>query len=242
MAAGILDLAVQMLLALLTIQSIELVAGALGATGIGIGSVITALGLVILFLIVFAYGIVFEMVWGGRTPGKRLMGLRVVREGGLPVTLTSSGIRNVLRFIDFGLIPLSPPIVLFGMPGFLSIFFSPSSKRIGDYAAGTLVIVEASGSPLGARSAVHSDDARVSALLPWIRNVDRVTAAEYRNLRRFVSRRSEMDLAAQASLGELLARPLLVRLELNLVIQYQLQFADVAAAIERCCAERYGLL
>ena len=93
------------------------------------------------------YG-VLEGLWG-RSLGKRLLGLRVIRDGGYPINLTSSAIRNVLRFLDLGVLP-APPLLLYGLPGLISIFLSPQYKRLGDWAAGTLVIVESGISPFNA--------------------------------------------------------------------------------------------
>src|SRR5215208_3915445 len=56
---------------------------------------------IVAFLLVFGYDVAFEVLGGGRTPGKRLTGLRVVRTAGGPVDLVSSSIRNVLRLLDF---------------------------------------------------------------------------------------------------------------------------------------------
>src|SRR5579862_5596233 len=188
-AAMLVDLTFQLLLVLLIVQVVNLCSDLVGAAGIGIGGIITGLGMVALFLIVFAYAILFEMLWGGRTPGKRLLGLRVIRDGGLPITFVSSTIRNVLRFLDFGIIPIAPPLVLFGLPGLLSIFFSPESKRIGDIAAGTIVIVETSGSPLECYSGDPVHGAWIETLLASIHHIERLKREEYLVLRRFAARR-----------------------------------------------------
>ncbi len=78
--------------------------------------------------------------------------------------------------------------------------------------------------------------------MPLIRNLDRMTPAEYRVLRRFTSRRHHFDLPVQAALGERLARPLLDKLEIPVQIIYQLQYADLLEAIERRYAEDRGIL
>jgi uncharacterized RDD family membrane protein YckC len=240
--ATVIDLVLQLFLLLLVGLAINLAARLGGRSGIGLGSILTALGLVVAFLVIFAYAIFFEMLWGGCTPGKRLLGLRVVRDGGYPITLVSSVIRNVLRFIDYGLVPISPPLVLFGLPGLLCIFFSPTYKRIGDYAAGTLVIVEAGVTPFAGKRSNAAPTPAVAALLPFVRNLDRMTPEEYRIVRRFTSRRDEMELVVQAAIGERLARPLMEKLEIQVPIMYQLQFADMLDAIERRYAEDRGIL
>jgi uncharacterized RDD family membrane protein YckC len=215
-----------------------------GADIFGVGNVITAGSSIAIYLILFAYPIAWEMGWGGRTPGKRLFGLRVIREGGYPINLMSSVLRNVLRLIDFGILQLSlsAMVILWGMPGLACIFFSPTYKRIGDYAGGTLVIVEEGYTPFGARDSKPVLTPGVAAFLPLVKNVDRLTADDYRLIRRFTSRREGMDLVVQASIGDRLARPLIAKLDMELTVAYQVQFADLLEAIERRYAEERGVL
>ena len=73
----------------------------------------------------------FEVLAGGRTPGKRWNGLRVVRTGGQPVGFVSSTIRNLLRVVD-----LLPGFYLVGI---VSILVTKRNQRVGDLAAGTIV-------------------------------------------------------------------------------------------------------
>ncbi|MCD6217636.1 RDD family protein [bacterium] len=84
------------------------------------------------FLVTFGYYIYLEYKWNGQTPGKRIMHIRVMRYGGLPVDLASSAIRNLMRIVD---------ILLFSFAiGFLILFLSKLSQRPGDFAAGTIVV------------------------------------------------------------------------------------------------------
>jgi uncharacterized RDD family membrane protein YckC len=89
---------------------------------------------IISYVIDWGYFMFFELTWNGRSPGKRLMNCRVIRDGGLPVNFTSSLIRNFLRPVDYLLSAL--------MVGFFIVFASPTYKRLGDIAAGTIVITE----------------------------------------------------------------------------------------------------
>lgn len=88
------------------------------------------------FTVYWGYFAVFETIWSGQTPGKRIMRLRVVREDGRPVRFFEVLVRNLLRL----------PIDLFPWPsyaiGVVSIVFSKHSKRIGDFVAGTVVVKE----------------------------------------------------------------------------------------------------
>jgi uncharacterized RDD family membrane protein YckC len=206
------------------------------------GSILAALGQIAIYLIMFAYALIFEAAWNGRTPGKRLFGLRVIREGGYPIHFLASAIRNLLRFIDFGILPLlGSGLTLFGLPGLVSIFLSPNYKRIGDYAAGTLVIVERGISPFD-DSAGTALEANVARMQGYVRNMDRLSVEEYRMLRRFVARRKQFEPAVQAALGERIARPLMEKLDIHAPIVFQIQYADLLEAMERCYAEERGVL
>jgi len=97
-----------------------------------LGEVGMGLFLLALFLGEWFYPVYFEVRRDGATPGKRRMGIRVVHDDGTPVTLGSSLLRNLVRFADF--LPLA-----YGF-GFVSMLFSPDFKRLGDHAAGTVVV------------------------------------------------------------------------------------------------------
>ncbi|WP_374378095.1 RDD family protein [Pseudomonas fluvialis] len=92
----------------------------------------TGLGLILTFLITWWYMVLFEVLNQGRTPGKYWMGLSVVHDDGTPVGWSASLLRNLLRFVD---------ILPFGYTlGLLSCLNHPAFKRLGDIAAGTLVV------------------------------------------------------------------------------------------------------
>src|SRR5262249_28371662 len=84
------------------------------------------------FLVFWGYDVAFEVLNSGRTPGKAMNGLRVVRESGAPVTFGTSAVRNVIRIID-----LLPGTYLVGIT---AILVTQRNQRVGDLAAGTLVI------------------------------------------------------------------------------------------------------
>lgn len=95
--------------------------------------VIALMGLISFFFF-WGYYIFFEMLWNGQSPGKSLAKLRVIRADGTPITLTESIVRNLVRLIDF--LP-----IYYGI-GVVSMFINNQSRRLGDLAAGTLVIRE----------------------------------------------------------------------------------------------------
>lgn len=102
------------------------------------GATSFVLGLLIggLLLLVPLYFIAFLQLWGGQTPGKRMIGIRVVSAGGAPATLGAYVLRSLLWPIDA---LLFVPLPL----GLLLIAVTPRCRRLGDFAAGTLVISDA---------------------------------------------------------------------------------------------------
>ncbi len=93
---------------------------------------IIAIFSLIAFAMLWGYYIFFEMLWNGQSPGKRWVGLRVIRADGTPITLAESLVRNLVRLIDF--LP-----VYYGI-GVVTMFINEQSRRLGDLAAGTLVV------------------------------------------------------------------------------------------------------
>lgn len=85
-----------------------------------------------LFVIQFGYFLFFEIILNGQTPGKRLFRLRVVKDNARPLSPLDSAVRNIVRVIDF--FP-----AFYGI-GILIMFFNARAKRLGDFAAGTIVV------------------------------------------------------------------------------------------------------
>ncbi len=105
----------------------------------GLGS---ALMFLAVFALTWAYFLLFEWLWRGQTPGKRLLGIRVIRWRGTAVSFWQSAVRNILRFVDAPLIPG------FYWLGFAVAACNRESRRLGDLAAGTLVVhVDRRGRP-----------------------------------------------------------------------------------------------
>lgn len=106
----------------------------------GLGGALVILGV---FALNWGYFLLFEWLWGGQTPGKRLLGIRVIRWRGTAVSFWQSAVRNILRFVDAPLIPG------FYFLGFAVAACDRQSRRLGDLAADTLVVhVERRGRPL----------------------------------------------------------------------------------------------
>jgi hypothetical protein len=136
--------------------------------------------IVLVFADIFVYDVAFEVLDSGRTPGKRACRLRVVRSGGQPVGFISSLIRNVLRLIDF-----LPSAYLLGA---IAIVVSKHGQRLGDLAAGTLVVRERDPRKEGAGWASWSRATVPEAdVVGW--DVSAVTPAEIAAIQAFIDRR-----------------------------------------------------
>ncbi len=129
LAAGLFDLLVLFFLLLLLSAAYSALA-AFGAVARGWG---TAVLILAWFLAFWGYFALFEALAGGRTLGKRRVGIRVVMDTGHPVTFQAALIRNLVRIVDVQ--PLGAYVV-----GLLFVFFHPHHKRLGDLVAGTVVV------------------------------------------------------------------------------------------------------
>jgi uncharacterized RDD family membrane protein YckC len=137
----------------------------------------------------FLYDVAFE-VWGaGRTPGKRWSGLRVVMAGGQPIGLGSSAVRTLLRIVDqWGTLAIA---------GTISILATRRNQRLGDLAAGTIVIRE--------RRAAVSEPPTTAATTAAGVDVTAVSPAELAAIRDFLARRDSLHGNARSRVAQALA-------------------------------------
>ncbi|HZS58604.1 MAG TPA: stage II sporulation protein M [Gemmatimonadaceae bacterium] len=143
-------------------------------------SIIAALWVLFSFALIWGYYVLFEGLWDGQTPGKRMIGLRVVRDGGFSINFAASAIRNVVRAID------AQPGVVYAV-GIVSAIISPRGKRLGDYAAGTIVVRErAITERVSSFPAAPAGAAAVAA-------TTQLTDDEFALLDRYEQRRTSLD-------------------------------------------------
>ena len=136
-----------------------------------------ALSFLLFFALEWLYPVAFELGAKAATPGKRALGLAVVMDTGLPVTPAASITRNLLRAADF-----LPSMYAFGL---LSMLLRADFKRLGDLAAGTLVVHVSMGAPpvvtlppAPARAPEVALTARAqAAIVAWAGRVTRLTDA-----------------------------------------------------------------
>lgn len=99
-----------------------------------VGGLVLAIYALLNFIVIWGYYVIFELTWNGQTPGKRRAKLRVVRVNGNPAGFLDVIIRNLMRMVDF--LPTG-----YGL-GLVVMFLNSHGRRLGDYAAGTLVVKE----------------------------------------------------------------------------------------------------
>ncbi|MBW4466871.1 MAG: RDD family protein [Pegethrix bostrychoides GSE-TBD4-15B] len=140
------------------------------------------------------YFVVFETIWQGQSPGKRLAQIRVIRDNGQPVRLSQSALRALLRPVDD-----------FLFIGMFLISLSQQEKRLGDWLAGTLVVREAR--PQAQRPATLSDVAQtLAAELPSLTDLSQLQPDDFAVVSEYLQRRQAMSSQARRELSLKLAR------------------------------------
>jgi uncharacterized RDD family membrane protein YckC len=200
--AVFIDMAIQFTVAVVALLLLAWLGSALpnGASGAKTGvahdfdKVGTAIVVAVLvfasFLLFFGYFILFEWRFEGRTPGKRLLGIRVVRDGGFPLDFTAAMVRNVVRILEVAL-------------GFYAIsavcmLLSPLNRRLGDLAAGTIVVRE------GRFERAHAAPSRATLISRSDDGHD-LTDPQRELIRRYVDRRAGLSATARASVAAQIA-------------------------------------
>lgn len=178
-------------IALLIVALIVSLALALG-TSAGVGVYLVAV-----FVLQWGYGAGFEGLNNGQTPGKWVMGLRVVSDRGTPIVGAQAILRNLTWAFE-GLLPFAY------LPALAAMVLGSKFQRLGDLAAGTMVVVEARP-PRGSVAKVV--DKEVDAVLPWL--PPRIDAGPElaRALADYVKGRSRFSRERREEMAGYLARP-----------------------------------
>jgi uncharacterized RDD family membrane protein YckC len=170
---------------------------------------LTWVGQLVALLSVFVTGWGWDVAWetfaGGRTPGKRLAGIRVVRADGGPPGLLDSLVRNVLRAVE---LPLGYA------PAILAVALGPRQQRLGDLVAGTLVVRQKRFDL--SRYDLAAGGAAALQKFPQLRARGApLTAGEFERLAAYLLRRPELEPAARARVSAKLAAALAARAGLD---------------------------
>src|SRR5882672_2611566 len=193
MAAAILD----SILLYLSLLLLALVGGNVFGAGLGVaGSWFLAVIILLFYGLIWGYFAAFEAWNGGCTPGKQALGIRVVMDTGRPVTVGAAVVRNLVRLLDcyFPFLPILPALLL--------MFINKSNKRLGDMAAGTIVVRDRPTDwGLGAVTAPAPGDREELETGP-----PELSEDEFRLLDRFLARMNDLDAAVQVRMTTELAR------------------------------------
>ena len=181
-------------LILLIVGAMIAVAALAGGTA---GLVIVSVAVGGLLLISVVFHVAFEVLAGGRTPGKRLNGLRVVMDGGEPVGVRASAVRNLVRLLE------GP--TLFYVPAIVAILVTRRNQRLGDLAADTLVVREPRAPERRRRDTTAAELHAITGvrLADW--DVSAITQEELAAVRSFLARRASFSPDARRGLARELA-------------------------------------
>jgi hypothetical protein len=150
------------------------------------------------FVLTWGYGAFCEGFFNGQTLGKRALGIRVVSDTGVPITGAQAVLRNLVGSVD-GLVPF------FYQAALASMVLSPKFQRLGDLAAGTMVVVEERRIR---RGVARINDPDVAALLVWLPGRIAASSDLARALSDYVMARGRFGAKRLAEMAEPLARPL----------------------------------
>jgi uncharacterized RDD family membrane protein YckC len=165
------------------------------------------------FVVYTGYFAAFEALWRGQTPGKRLVGLRVMDVSGSPVTVYAAILRNVIRIVD-----QLPGIYAVGI---VSVLVTSRHQRLGDLAAGTVVVhertetlvVPSTAAPVGAPMGAHQ-----------------LTADDLFLMESFLRRRGDLDPMLRLDTARRIVQRMAAKLRIETV-------DDEERLIERLAAE-----
>lgn len=196
--------------------------------GIGVG-----MFLVVFFVVEWFYGALFETYMNGQTPGKRLMGIRVLTTKGRPINGLQAVMRNILRFVD--MMPLISLEILGRMPftneaipayliptyivGLVTMAVTGRFQRLGDVVCGTMVVVEERQWLTGVAKIEDPRAFELASYLPTDFEVPRTLA---RALSHYVERRRFFSPVRRREVSEHLALPLLRQFGFPLDTNYDL--------------------
>jgi len=164
-----------------------------------------AIVIFIVFLFNWGYFTLFEAFWNGRTPGKRVARIRVIQRSGRSIGLLESMARNLVRYVD--------QLPFFYAVGVITMFVTRQHQRLGDLAAGTLVVRDRDPeTPLWGDSGSRTFTAQLfsanapipephTALTLPATGIAKLTSADLEVLEGFFSRRLDMSMETRQALA-----------------------------------------
>ena len=177
---------------LVLIGAASLASPAAGKFGVAAGKWFLAFMIFINFAIFWGYFALFEAYWHGQTPGKRAMKLRVIKDSGRQITLFEALARNLLRVIDW-----MPSMYLVGV---ITMLCNKRNQRLGDLAAGTMVVHERLDEPSLLYQTGTTQGAPVAAVFP-ADAVARLDAQDLMVIETFFVRMLDLPMETRAAVA-----------------------------------------
>ncbi len=187
---------------------------------------VTSALIILLFVLWWGYYVYFETKWNGQTPGKRALRMRVVTTDGSPISLTNAAIRGLIRIVDLYLI------------GIISILVTSRNQRLGDLAAGTIVVMERAEWK-GRLAASHIAKPEDSSDNPPVKNIELVTPEQFQAAKRFVERAPELEAGIRETLAAKIAKPMMQ--QLGIEDRGDVSYTDILTAIHDGCVNNRGM-
>ena len=184
-----------------------------------LGNWLAAVAGVATFALQWGYYMAFEITTNGQSPGKRALGLRVIKVHGYPISFSDSVIRNLVRIVDF--------LPFFYGAGLLAMLSNKNWQRLGDLAAGTLVVKE--------DTKVYPKPVRVPTIrkstfvyADWIQ-LEQLTDAELVSIREYLSRRGTLPRLRRIQLVRAIGTPIARKMGGSAPIDYELFLEELYA-------------
>jgi uncharacterized RDD family membrane protein YckC len=205
-AASLLDIIIEIVLLIVIFLGTVTIAPFSSAGGTVAGVLLITL----IFMLVWGYYLLFEAFWHGQTPGKFALHVRVIKASGHPIGFTESAIRNLLRIVDW--------LPSFYALGVITMFIDQRSRRLGDLAAGTVVVkvpkrVRPSATlpqPLALARAVTPRGVIDPDEMLW--NLRTLSTSDLTLVERFLDRVSALPVDARRRVGEQIATRIAARI------------------------------
>jgi len=215
--AFLIDICIKLMALIAVVILVSLLVTSLGLAGFFAGYWAGAAFLIFRFVLEWFYGGLFETYWNGQTPGKRLLGIRVVSKDGQPINGVQGIMRNVLRDADLlpaVMIPIDGqlgPVIPTGLVGLLVATMTDRYQRLGDLVCGTMVVIEEKSWLTGVSKL---EDPRAAQLAEFIPPDFKISRELSKTLSTYVERRRFFSPARRREIARRLAEPLLVTFNL----------------------------
>ncbi len=180
--------------------------------GIFLGFLGMGIAMTAFFILAFFYGGLFEALWNGQTPGKRMMNLRVLTIDGQPINAMQAVMRNLVRFADAMPIPFFGADVIGWIGCYLFGLVATASnrryQRLGDLVCGTMVVIE---HPSWLTGVTRVNEPRAVALAELLPKNFEVSRELGQALSAYVERRRYFSIGRRADIARYVGRPLIAR-------------------------------